>query len=169
MSRIELAAIWAQDKNRVIGVDGGIPWHIPGDFRHFRDTTMGSPLVMGRKTFESLPGVLEGREHIVISRQVNKLEGATLTRTIDEALFEAEDCAMNNESSTIWVIGGSEIFEKILPLINRLVVTEIDSDYSNKDALETVYAPKIPKDFTIFSQTPWMNDLWRVAEYHRKD
>lgn len=112
--------IWAQSTSGVIGRDGGLPWQLPEDLARFKDITMGHTVVMGRRTWESLPTKvrpLPGRKNVVLSRRPDYLaDGANVVHTLDDALT-GEDT---------WVIGGEEIFGLALPVATRCEVTEID-------------------------------------------
>lgn len=114
----------ARARNGVIGRDGGLPWHISADLKRFKALTTGTVLVMGRKTFESLPGLLPGREHVVLthSREWNA-QGAVVVHTVEDALAAAGDRPVS-------VIGGAEIFALFLPLANRIELTEVLEDVS---------------------------------------
>ena len=90
MNHPEIILVLARAANGVIGKDGGMPWHIPADLRHFKQITKGRPMIMGRKTFDSLPGLLEGRRHIVLTRDKNwEEEGAEPVYSVEEALKRA--------------------------------------------------------------------------------
>ena len=123
-----LALIAAVARNRVIGKDNQLLWHLPEDMRHFRETTRGKPVIMGRKTWESLPDSfrpLPGRLNIVISRNpAYQAPGATLAGSIDEAIR----CA--GEAKEVFVIGGEELYRQAMPRADRLYLTEIDADFS---------------------------------------
>jgi dihydrofolate reductase len=109
----------ARAENGVIGRDGKLPWHLPDDLRHFKAVTMGKPMVMGRKTFESLPGLLPGRRHIVLTRDPSwHAEGVEVTRSLADAIEIAD-------ASDIAVIGGADIFRLFLPVADRIELTEI--------------------------------------------
>ncbi len=109
----------ARAENGAIGRDGTLPWHIPDDLKHFKAITMGAPMVMGRKTFESLPGLLPGRRHIVLSRDPDwSADGAEVVRDAAEAIARAG-------GDRISVIGGAEIFRAFLPLADRIELTEV--------------------------------------------
>ena len=117
-----ITLIVARAANGVIGRDGRLPWHIPADLRRFKALTMGSAMVMGRKTFDSLPGVLPGRRHIVLTRDPDwQAPGAEAAHTVDEALQLA-----GNER--ISVIGGANLFEQFVPLADRIELTEVLDD-----------------------------------------
>ncbi|KQN86975.1 diacylglycerol kinase [Sphingomonas sp. Leaf67] len=111
-------AILARADNGVIGVDGGLPWHLPADLKRFKALTMGRAMVMGRKTFESFPSPLPGRRHIVLTRSPGwQAAGAEVAHDPDAALALAGPDAA--------VIGGAEIFALLLPRIERVEVTEV--------------------------------------------
>ncbi len=119
----------AMASNRVIGRDGGMPWHIPADLRHFKSVTMGKPLVMGRKTFQSIGRPLPGRANIVITRDREfSVPGVTVVSNVDDALQEAESTARRDGVGEIMVIGGGEIYARLLPVADRLYLTEIHQD-----------------------------------------
>jgi len=119
--------IWAQSTSGVIGRDGGIPWRLPEDLVRFKDVTMGHTVVMGRRTWESLPAKvrpLPGRRNVVLTRQADYLaDGATVVGDLDAA-FTQDDT---------WVIGGSEIYHLALPAATRCEVTEVGIDLRLED------------------------------------
>jgi dihydrofolate reductase len=122
MDRPQITLIVARAQNGVIGRDGKLPWHIPADLKRFKALTMGSAMVMGRKTFESLPGLLPGRRHIVLTRERGwQAEGAELAHDVAEALALAG-------GERVSVIGGAEIFKLFLPLADRIELTEVLAD-----------------------------------------
>ncbi len=119
MNRPEITLILARAANGVIGADGKMAWHLPADLRRFKQLTMGRPMIMGRKTFDSLPAVLEGRRHIVLTRDPDwQDEGAEPALTIEEALKLAN-------APHVMVIGGAEIYRLFLPLADRIELTEV--------------------------------------------
>ena len=122
-----LNLIFARARNGVIGHNNTLPWHLPEDLAHFKQTTLGQPVVMGRKTWESLPPKfrpLPGRTNIVVTRQSAwKAEGALVAHTIEDAL---QLCPTDAQ---VWVIGGAEVYAQALPLATRAVITEIDADF----------------------------------------
>lgn len=121
-----LALIWAQAHDRVIGAGGVMPWHLTEDLRRFRALTGADPVVMGRRTWDSLPEryrPLPGRTNIVVTRQPGwTAPGAVVAHSLDEALAVAGD------AGTVWITGGAELYRQALPLADRLEVTEIDLD-----------------------------------------
>ena len=122
MSGREIFLVVAVSANGVIGAEGALPWHLPADLRRFKSLTMGLPMVMGRKTFDSLPGLLPGRRHIVITRDPAwEAEGAEVAHGLDEAIALAN-------APHIAVIGGGEIFALALPRANRIELTEVALD-----------------------------------------
>jgi dihydrofolate reductase len=120
----EIFLVAAMAANRVIGHDGAMPWHIPADLRRFKTLTMNQPMVMGRKTFDSLPGLLPGRRHIVITRDTAwEAEGAEVAHGLDEAVALAN-------AAHIAVIGGGEIYALALPRASRVELTEIAGEFA---------------------------------------
>lgn len=118
----EIILIVARADNGVIGRDGRLPWHLPADLRRFKALTMGSAMIMGRKTFESLPGMLPGRRHIVLTRDSGwAAEGAETAKSPDEALLLAGD-------GPVSVIGGAEIFRLFEPCAAKVELTEVHGD-----------------------------------------
>ncbi len=119
MNHPEITLIMARAANGVIGANGKMPWHLPADLRRFKQLTMGRPMIMGRKTFDSLPAILEGRRHIVLTRDPDwQEEGAEPVASIDEALRLAN-------APHVMVIGGAEIYAMFLPLADRIELTEV--------------------------------------------
>jgi dihydrofolate reductase len=122
MSR-EIVLIYARAANGVIGKDGDLPWRLPADLKHFKALTLGKPMIMGRKTFDSLPGLLPGRRHIVLTRDAAwAAEGAETAATLDDALALAGE-------GTVAIIGGSAVFEAFLPRATCVELTQIHADY----------------------------------------
>jgi dihydrofolate reductase len=119
MDHPRITLIVARAQNGAIGRGGKLPWHLPADLKRFKALTMGSAMVMGRKTFESLPGLLPNRRHIVLTRARNwDAEGAEVAHDVAEALALAG-------GEPVSVIGGAEIFELFLPLAHRIELTEV--------------------------------------------
>jgi dihydrofolate reductase len=130
--------IAAVARNRVIGGDNQLLWHLPEDMRHFRETTRGKPVIMGRKTWESLPDSfrpLPGRHNIVVSRNPNyTAAGATLAGSLQEAISKA------GSGVEVFLIGGAELYRQALPLATRLYLTEIDQDFDGDAVFPEVSA-----------------------------
>jgi len=121
-----VSLVVAMGENRVIGRDGGLPWHIPGDLKLFKKTTMGKPMVMGRKTWESLGGPLPGRPHVVITRDTSyKAAGAHVVHDLDQALSVAQGLAITLETDEIMIIGGAEIFNLAMTKADRIYLTQV--------------------------------------------
>ena len=119
---MKIVLVVAVAENGVIGRDGKLPWQLPADLKRFKALTMGSMMVMGRKTFESLPGLLPGRRHIVLTRDRSwSAPGAEVAHSVDEALRLAGD-------QPVSVIGGADIFALFLPLASRIELTEVLAD-----------------------------------------
>lgn len=123
---LPLAAIVAAADNGVIGRNNALPWDLPADLAHFRRVTMGKPILMGRRTFESIGRPLPGRSNIVITRDVDfTAEGVRVVNGVSEALRLAEDIALIDGSEELMVIGGAEIYALTLPLVQRLYLTRV--------------------------------------------
>ena len=119
---VPVAMIAAVAENRVIGVNGTIPWKIPGDMAFFKQTTMGKPIVMGRKQYESVGRPLPGRTNIVVTRQEGyRREGVLVFDGLDAALTHARDIA----ETEVMIIGGGEIYAQAMPLANRLYISHV--------------------------------------------
>jgi len=122
----EIVLIYARAANGAIGHEGNLPWRLPADLKRFKALTMGAPMIMGRKTFESLPGLLPGRRHIVLTRREDwDSEGAEVVGSLDEALAAAK----TSGTEAISIVGGAEIYDIFRPLAHRVEVTEIHRDY----------------------------------------
>ena len=155
-----IGMIWAQARGGVIGADGTMPWHLPEDLKHFKATTAGAPVVMGRRTWESFPPrfrPLPGRTNIVITRDDSyTADGALRAASLEEGLTLArEDLARRDRqearqgADVLWVLGGGSVYAEAMPQADLLVVTEIDLEVEG-DTL----APAIPADFTRSSAQP---------------
>ena len=142
-----LKLIFARASNGVIGCNNKLPWHLPQDLAHFKRCTLGAPVIMGRKTWDSLPPKfrpLPGRLNIVVTRQPNwQAEGALTAHSIEAA------CALYPPDATAWVIGGAEVYALAVPLACGAVVTEIHSAFDG-DA----FAPQLPPDWLETSREP---------------
>lgn len=118
-----VSLIVAMAKNRVIGINNTLPWHLPADLKHFKALTMGHHIVMGHKTYESIGKPLPGRTSVVVSRNRKlKIEGCIVVHTLEQALAV---CAGDDE---IFVVGGAELYAQALPIANKLYITEIQKN-----------------------------------------
>jgi len=126
---MNLAIIVAQAKNRVIGVNNKLPWHLPEDLRYFKQVTMAKPIIMGRNTYESIGRPLPGRTNIVISRQeAYAPEGVKVVSSLEAAIELAESIALIDGASEAMVIGGGQIYAQALEKADRLYLTEVDAE-----------------------------------------
>lgn len=122
MSRPKLSIIVAMSRNGVIGRGNRMPWHLPADLKHFKDTTMGHAIIMGRKTFESIGRPLPGRRNIVIThRQDYQAPGCEVVHSLEQALGLLDD------DEEAFIIGGATLYQQALPLADRLYITRIDA------------------------------------------
>jgi len=143
-----ITLIVAAADNGVIGRDNALPWHLPDDLKRFKRLTLGKPIVMGRKTFESIGRALPGRQNIVVTRDANyHREGVTVVHGIDEAVRAAGDAA------ELMVIGGAELFRMFLPRATRIHLTRVHTNVAG----DVVW--------------PTLDDTWRVvdSEAHAAD
>lgn len=146
-----IALIAALASNRAIGKDNALLWHLPEDMRHFRETTRGKPVIMGRKTWESLPDSfrpLPGRHNIVVSRNpAYAAAGATLAASLADAVRLAE---AETGAAEVFVIGGAALYREALPLADRLYLTEIEQRFDGD-----VFFPDVsPQDWQEISRQP---------------
>ncbi len=137
---MQLHLIYARARNGVIGKDNQMPWHLPEDLAHFKRVTLGQPVIMGRKTWDSLPArfrPLPGRLNIVVTRQSDwHAEGALRAASIEDAM------RLCGDAPQAWIMGGAEIYRQAEPLASTAVVTEIDADFEG-DA----FAPTLATDW----------------------
>ena len=135
---MKLHLIYARARNGVIGKDNQMPWHLPEDLAHFKRVTLGQPVIMGRKTWDSLPArfrPLPGRLNIVVTRQTDwRSDGALRAASIEDAMRLCGDVP------DAWIMGGAEIYRQAEPLASTAVVTEIDADFEG-DAFAPTLSP----------------------------
>jgi dihydrofolate reductase len=125
----EITLVVARADNGVIGRDGRLPWHIPEDLRHFKEVTLGTPMIMGRKTFESLPGLLPGRRHVVLTRdRAWAAPGA-------ETAYDVEDALAKAGADSVSVIGGAEIFAIFEPIATAVELTEVHDEVEGETSM----------------------------------
>lgn len=163
---MKISLIAAVAKNNAIGRNNELMWHLPADFKHFKEKTSGHFILMGRKTFESFPKPLPNRIHLVITRQLgyslpdNCLGFASIT--------EALEYAKNQKQEIVYVIGGGEIYTQTMALAHELLITHVDAEFTNADA----FFPEIGSDWTIsdevFHKADDRNNLdFKITTYKR--
>ena len=158
-----ISLIAAMDKNRLIGRDNGLPWHLPADFMHFKKVTMGKPVVMGRKTFESIGKPLPGRKNIVISRGDFEADGVVVVDSIEAAMAEVFD------AEEVMIIGGASFYEQMIGGAHKMYLTLVDADCEG-DA----WFPEFDQDeWMIESEESFVADEknnfdFKIVEYSRK-
>ncbi len=170
MNETELFLIYARAANGAIGHEGRLPWQLPADLKRFKALTMGKPMIMGRKTFESLPGLLPGRRHIVLTRRevwakANGSEGAHVVRSVEEALSVARE---GNDTGAIAVVGGAAIYDVFRPLALRIEVTEIHEDFPGDTFMKPLGAEwkaTAREDHDADGERP----AYSFVTYHRHD
>lgn len=162
-----LSIIVAQAENRAIGLNGDMPWHLSGDLKRFKALTMGHPVVMGRRTWESLPKrPLVGRRNIVFSQSEDFVpEGAEVVRSINDLFVLLHDC-----DDEVLIIGGGRIYNMLMPFTQRLYITWVHKEFPEADT----FFPVIDlSEFTKVNETEYMTDEksgleFSYAEYDRK-
>lgn len=143
----QLFLIYARASNGTIGRDGRLPWHIPADLKHFKALTLGKPMIMGRKTFDSFPSPLPGRRHIVLTRDRDwSAEGAEVVHSVEEALALAGD-------GEVAVIGGAEIYALFLPLAQRVELTEVHAEFAGD-----THMPPLGSEWEVVARTDVQGD-----------
>ncbi|MFD2445759.1 dihydrofolate reductase [Bacillus sp. CGMCC 1.16607] len=152
-----ISFIWAMDENRVIGKDNRLPWHLPEDLKFFKKVTMGHPIAMGRKTFESIGRALPGRENIIITRNRNFVcEGCTVVYSVEEFLTYCR-----KKEDEVFVIGGEEIFRELLPSVDNLYLTMIYEQFAGD-----TFFPEISMDhFELVSSEKGIRDEKNPYDY----
>lgn len=136
-----ISLIVAHDTNYVIGYENGMPWHLPGDLKYFKEKTMGKPMIMGRKTFESIGRPLPGRRNIVITRDENyQANGIEVVTSLEGAL------ALAGDVPEIMIIGGEQIFRLSMDIADRLYITKINHSFNGD-----TYFPNYEQDFVQVS------------------
>ena len=143
-----ISLIAAMDKNRLIGRENGMPWHLPADFKHFKDITLGKPVIMGRKTFESLGKPLPGRKNIVVSRTGFESAGAIVVSSIDQAIAEA------NNVTEVMVIGGAALYQQMITVAQRMYLTHVDGEFEG----DTWFPAFEVKNWRIVSEKKYAAD-----------
>ena len=134
----EIFMIYARAANGVIGRDNSMPWHLPADLQRFKALTLGKPMIMGRKTFESLPGLLPGRRHIVLTRRERwDSTGAEVVRSVEEAIAVARQ---ENETGEIAIVGGAAIYDVFMEHAHRIELTQIHEEYPGDTFMPPVSA-----------------------------
>jgi len=161
--QMTVSLIWAMSSNRCIGVNNTLPWHLPEDLRYFKASTMKKPIIMGRKTYDSIGRALPGRPNIVISRQADlKIDGVHCVTSIDAAL-ELAKTLLPQDISEVMIIGGAQIYNTALSFADRLYITEVDtiiegdafidefelSDYEQKFCEKHKACDKNPYDYSF--------------------
>lgn len=158
---IHVSMIAAVGRDLAIGVDNGLPWHIPEDFKFFKDKTIGKPIIMGRKTYESIGRPLPKRLNIIVTRNKESVQQSEMVRvvtSIEQAIKEAKEWATENGVDEIMIGGGQQIYKEALPHADIVYLTEIEADIPNADT----YFPSLGSD--IWHKTeeiPGQNDQFR--------
>lgn len=161
-----LTLIVARARNGVIGRDNDLPWRLPEDLAFFKRTTMGSPIIMGRKTHESIGRVLPGRRNIVVSRDAaRRYEGCDTVTNLDDALA----LATWDEAREAFVIGGAQLFRDAIGHADKLIVTEIDADFEGNTKLDAIDPSRWSEESRETHRAAAPNDFeYAFVVYRRK-
>ncbi|WP_308634305.1 dihydrofolate reductase [Paenibacillus silvisoli] len=145
-----ITMIAAMARNRVIGIDNGMPWHLPAEMAHFRRSTLGKTVVMGRKTFESLGQPLKNRRNVILTRSLDyKPEGCEVVHSVEDAMAK-----FASPGEELIIMGGAEIYKQFLPHADKLLLTEVDAEVAG-DA----YFPAFGMDaWTVEGREPFTKD-----------
>jgi dihydrofolate reductase len=150
MHKPRISIIVAMDEKRGIGKNNALMWKIPGELLRFKEITMGHPIIMGRKTFDSIGRVLPGRKNIIITRDPKyTIDNAVIVNSLDEGLIKAQKeenlrtAQDDHYKPEVFIIGGGQIFEQALPQVDRLYLTLVKGDFG-----ADVFFPEYEKDFT---------------------
>lgn len=153
-----ISLVVAAASNNAIGKEGKLPWHLPNDMKHFKNVTWGLPVIMGRKTFESLGKPLAGRKNIVISRQPGwSAAGAVAVKNIDDALFLAKE----TDAKETMVIGGGEIYRTLFEKAKRIYLTRVEAE----PEADTFFPSLNPKEWRLVSQKKYEADEKNTYNY----
>lgn len=169
---MQLGMIWAQDQGGVIGDGNSLLWRVPADFKHFRQQTMGCPIIMGRKTWESLGGPLPGRSHLVLTKKADICAcNCALFDSLEDALSACEG------QEKAWIVGGAQVYQLGLKYADFLSVSTIELDLqAQSKGRRFVYAPEIdPQIWQLddeLSDSSWREKSgdarWKLSVYRRK-
>lgn len=153
-----ISLVVAAATNNAIGKDGKMPWHLPNDLKHFKNVTWGMPVVMGRKTFESLGKVLPGRKNIVITRQPGwNVAGTVAVQKIDDALFVAKA----TDAKEVMIIGGGEIYKTLFDKASRIYLTRVEAE----PEADTFFPSLNPQEWHLVSQKNYEADEKNAYNY----
>lgn len=161
MTPLRLSILVAMAKNRVIGRNNQLPWHLPADLKHFKFLTMGQTIVMGRKTYESIGKPLPGRANIVITRQTGyEIPGAIVVNSIEDALLVCEETSTINSEN--FIIGGEKLYQQTIKICQRMYITEIQSNFDGD-----VFFPEFdPSDWEETQRDKHFSENDTHLEYH---
>ena len=155
---MNISLVVAAATNNAIGKDGKMPWHLPADMKHFKNITWGMPVVMGRKTFESLGKPLNGRKNIVITRQTDwQAAEAVAAKNIEDALFIAQQANVNE----VMVIGGGEIYKALFEKAKRIYLTRVEAE----PEADTYFPPIHPDQWHLVNQQNFEADEKNAFNY----
>ena len=165
---VKVCVVLAMDRNKLIGKAGGIPWHIPGELAYFKSVTMGHPVIMGRKTFDSIGKPLPGRLNIVVTRNKEwQAEGTVAVTSLAEGMAVSKATVIDTTNPQIMVIGGAALCRDAMPFTDRLYLTFIDHEYEGDtwfDSFEAEQWQEVSRRDVDPSETNGIPISYRVLE-----
>ncbi len=162
-----LSHIVAASENNIIGIENGLPWHLPNDFKYFKNKTWGMPVIMGSNTFESMKKDLPGRINIVLTKKTDwRPENVFIANDIDEAIAKAKE----SDAKEIFIIGGGKIFKETLPVVDRIYLTRVhtvvegDTSYPEIDTSKWKKVSEEPHKADEKNNYPYTFEVWERTE-----
>ena len=163
---MKIAMIAAVAQNNAIGINNKLPWYLPGDLRYFKAVTMGKPIIMGRKTFESLGKPLPGRTNIVMTRDPEWVsDNVRVVATLDEALALASSIAEIDGVSEVMIIGGEQIYQQALPKTDRLYLTRVGQSFAG----DAFFPELVPQEWIEFAREDHLSEDGLAYSYQVLD
>lgn len=163
---MKIAMIAAVAENNAIGINNKLPWYLPGDLRYFKAVTMGKPIIMGRKTFESLGKPLPGRTNIVMTRDPEWMnDSVRVVANLDEALALASSIAEIDGVSEVMIIGGEQIYQQALPQADRLYLTRVGQSFAG----DAFFPELVPQEWIEFAREDHLSEDGLVYSYQVLD
>jgi len=167
-SEVTVCVVLAMDKNKLIGKEGGMPWHIPGELAYFKSITMGHPIIMGRKTFDSIGKPLPGRLNVVVTRNKDwQAEGAVAVTSLEDAMAVSKASVSDKDNPQVMVIGGAALCRDAMPFTDRLYLTFIDHEYEGDtwfDSFDATQWQEVSRRDVDPSETNGIPISYRVLE-----
>lgn len=167
---VKVALIAAVPRNHIIGADGDMPWYLPSDFKFFKATTMGKPMVMGRKQFETVGRPLPGRTNILVTRREGyQPDGVLVINDLDAAIDHAKQIAVADNVDEVMIIGGGEIYAATIDKADRLYITHIDAAPEGDTVFPKIDQSWVEVDRPAFEPHERDTESYYIATYERQN